>query len=92
MAEPSLEFLGKQIERLQVEMRHARAEIAALRNRVDANEVRIEEVVLMLNELREYMEARFAALDAAIDARFRQVHETMANNLQVLLAAIEARK
>ena len=41
MAEPSLEFLGKQIERLQVEMRHARAEIAALRKRVDANEVRI---------------------------------------------------
>jgi chaperonin cofactor prefoldin len=103
MAEPSLEFLGKQIERLQVEMRHARAEIAALRNRVDANEVRIEEVVLMINELREYVEARFAALEkaiddrfaaleAAIDARFKQVHETMANNLQVLLAAIEARK
>ena len=103
MAEPSLEFLGKQIERLQVEMRHARAEIAALRNRVDANEVRIEEVVLMLNELREYVEARFAALEnaigdrfaaleAAIDARFKQVHETMANNLQVLLAAIDARK
>ncbi len=41
MAEPSLEFLGKQIERLQVETRHARAEIAALRKRVDANEVRI---------------------------------------------------
>ena len=37
MAEPSLEFLGKQIERLQVEMWHAPAEIAALRNRVDAN-------------------------------------------------------
>ena len=103
MAEPSLEFLGKQIERLQVEMRHARAEIAALRNRVDANEVRIEEVVLMLNELREYVEARFSAremvidarfvaMEKAIDARFRQVHETMANNLQVLLAAIEARK
>ena len=92
MAEPSLEFLGKQIERLQVEMRHVRAEIAALRNRVDANEVRIEEVVLMINELREYVEARFVALEAAIDARFKQVHETMANNLQVLLAAIEARK
>jgi chromosome segregation ATPase len=92
MAEPSLEFLGKQMERLQVEMRHARAEIAALRNRVDANEVRIEEVVLMLNELREYMEARFSAMEKAIDARFVQVHETMANNLQVLLAAIEARK
>ena len=94
MAEPSLEFLGKQIERLQVEMRHARAEIAALRNRVDANEVRIEEVVLMLNELREYVEARFIERcdGAAIDARFAQVHETMASNLQVLLAAIEARK
>ena len=50
--------LGKQIERLQVEMRHARAEIAALRNRVDANEVRIEEVVLLINEFREYVEAR----------------------------------
>ena len=69
-----------------------RAEIAALRNRVDANEVRIEEVVLMINELREYVEARFAALEKAIDARFKQVHETMANNLQVLLAAIDARK
>jgi hypothetical protein len=57
MADPLLEFLGKQIERLQVEMRHARAEVAALRNRVDANAVRIEEVVLMLNELREYMKA-----------------------------------
>ena len=93
MAEPSLEFLGKQIERLQVEMRHARAEIAALRNRVDANEVRIEEVVLMLNELREYVEARFAAMEAAaIDARFTQVHETMADNLQILLTAIGAKR
>jgi chromosome segregation ATPase len=92
MAEPSLEFLGKQIERLQVEMRHARAEIAALRNRIDANEVRIEEVVLLLNEMREYMEARFTAMEKSIDARFGQVHETMANNLQVLLAAIEAKK
>jgi hypothetical protein len=92
MPDPLLEFLGKQIERLQVEMRHARAEVAALRNRVDANAVRIEEVVLMLNELREYMKARFAAMEAAIEARFAQVHETMANNLQVLLAAIEARK
>jgi predicted nucleic acid-binding Zn-ribbon protein len=92
MAEPSLELLGKQIERLQVEMRHARAEIAALRNRVDANEVRIEEVVLLINELREYMESRLAAMEAAIDARFKQVHETMGSNLQVLLAAIEAKK
>ena len=92
MAEPSLEFLGKQIERLQVEMRHARAEIAALRNRVDANEVRIEEVVLLINEFREYVEARLNAMEAAVDARFAQVHETMASNLQVLLAAIEARK
>jgi predicted nucleic acid-binding Zn-ribbon protein len=89
MAEPSLEFLGKQIEHLQVEMRHARAEIAALRNRVDANEVRIEEVVLMLNELRAYIEARFAAMEKAMDARFAQVHETMAANLQVVLAAIK---
>jgi hypothetical protein len=88
MAEPSLEFFGKQIERLQVEMRHARAEIAALRNRVDANEVRIEEVVLMLTELREYIEARFAA----IDARFAQVHETMASNFQILLAAVKENK
>jgi hypothetical protein len=64
----------------QAERRHARAEIAALRNRVDANWVRIEEVVLLINELREQMEARFA-----------RVHETMAN-LQVLLAAIGARK
>ena len=92
MAEPSLEFLGKQIERLQVEMRHARAEIAALRNRVDANEVRIEEVVLLINEFREYVEARLNAMEAAMDARFAQVHETMASNLQVLLAAIEAKK
>jgi predicted nucleic acid-binding Zn-ribbon protein len=92
MAGPSLEFLGKQIERLQVEMRHARAEIAALRNRVDASEVRIEEVVLLLNELRQYVEARFSGMEKAIDARFAQVHETMANNLQILLTAIEARK
>jgi hypothetical protein len=44
-------------------MRHARSEIAALRNRVDANEVCIEEVVLLINELREQMEARSAAMD-----------------------------
>jgi hypothetical protein len=47
----------------QTEMRHARSEIAALRNRVDANEVCIEEVVLLINELREQMEARSAAMD-----------------------------
>ena len=92
MVEPSLEFLGKQIERLQGEMRHVRAEIAALRNRVDANEVRIEEVVLILNEFREYAEARFTGLERSIDARFEQVHQTMAANMEVLLAAIEGRK
>jgi hypothetical protein len=88
MGEASLEFLGKQMERLQVEMRHIRAEVAALRNRVDASEVRIEEVVLILNEFREQVLARFEA----VDARFVQVHETMATNMQVLLAAIESRK
>lgn len=92
MAEPSLEFLGKQIDRLQVEMRHTRAEIAALRNRVDANEVRIEEVLLLINEFRKYVEARFAAMETSIHARFAQVHETMAANLQVLLAAIKEKK
>ena len=38
------------------------------------------------------MDARLNAMEAAIDARFAQVHETMATNLQVLLAAIEAKK
>ena len=95
MAQPPLEFVGKQIERLQVDIRHARAEIAALRNRVDANEVRIEKVVLILNEFREHVEARFAAAKAhfvAVDARFDQMHKTMATNTEVLLAAIESRK
>jgi hypothetical protein len=54
--------------------------------------VRIEEVVLLINELREQMKARFAAMEAAIDARFAQVRETMVKDMQVLLAAIEARK
>jgi hypothetical protein len=38
------------------------------------------------------MEARFAAMETAIAARFAQVHETMAANLQILVAAIEAKK
>jgi hypothetical protein len=56
------------------------------------NPVRIEEVVLLINELRKQMKARFAAMEATIDARFAQVRETMAKDMQVLLAAMEARK
>ena len=46
----------------------------------------------MLNELREHMEARFSAMEEAIDARFTQVHETMADDLQILLTAIGAKR
>ena len=49
----------------------------------------------LINEFREYVEARSAEMDArfaAIDARFTQVHETMADDLQILLTAIGAKR
>jgi hypothetical protein len=46
----------------------------------------------LINELRKQMKARFAAMEATIDARSAQVRETMVKDMQVLLAAIEARK
>jgi hypothetical protein len=96
MAEPSLEFVGEHVQRLQVEVRQLRAEMIVLRNRVDANAVRIEEVVLLVNEFRLYVGrevmARLAAIERSIDARFAQVHDTMATNMTILLAAIEGLK
>ena len=37
------------------------------------------------------LERRQESFEAAIDARFRQIEQTMATNVQVLLAAIQGR-
>ena len=78
MAEADLTFLGEQIKRMQSDLRHVRAE-----------QLRLEaDVMERLDTFERSVDARFDA----VDARFEQVHRTMAVNLDVLLAAIKGRE
>lgn len=90
MAEPSLEFLASRSSVCK-----SRRGTRAPRSRLCVSgSMRTRSASggrALINEFREYVEARSAKMDvrfAAIDARFAQVHETMANNLQILLTAI----
>ena len=80
MAEPTLQFLGEQIARIQAELRElrgVRADVAHLR--ADIADTR--------TELANRMDVFEAGL-ASVNAQIAQVRETMTTNLEVVLAAI----
>jgi predicted nucleic acid-binding Zn-ribbon protein len=101
MAEPTLQFLGEQIARIQSELRdlrNVRSDVAHLR--AELND-RTEEIHRRIEGLEAAVSERIWGLEAAVgeridslaranNAQFAQVHETMAINLAAVLEAIKA--
>ena len=84
----SLEFLGEQMQRMQSDLRGVRteqtrqeSELQSLGTKIDAVDAKVDRVERKLDN--------FAA---SVDARFDQVHQTMATNLEVMLKAFESGK
>lgn len=94
MADIDLTFLGEQIRRMQADLRRIwnellrhdteltaiRVDVAALR--ADVNDLRAD-----VNDLRADV-SDLKTIRPEMNARFDQVHQTMAANLAVVLAAI----
>jgi len=80
MTEPDFKFLGERIERIQAELRDlrgVRGDVAHLRADV--------------SDRSEAVYERIDNLEKSMDARFEQMHQTMAINLAVLLEAVKIR-
>ena len=96
--EITLALLGEQMRAMQSDIRHVDSELTMIRDkvvRIEVEQVEIREglyagtgenVVRMTR-----LERRIDRLEASLDARFRQIVDTMATNVQVLLAAIQGR-
>jgi predicted nucleic acid-binding Zn-ribbon protein len=83
-----LSFLGEQMTRLQADMRTVKGDVAQLR----ADQARIEgDQAEMRSELHEVRQD-IRHLEASVNARFDQVHQTLTSNTQVLLSAIDGLK
>lgn len=80
MAEPSLEFLGEQIARIQAELRDLRGV------RSDVAHLRAE-----VTDRMDSMHQRIDSLERSIDLQLAQIRQQMTTNLEVVLAAIKAR-
>jgi hypothetical protein len=89
MGEMTLDFLGRQIVDLRGDMHGLHVEMTALKAEMDVLHLYVRtHLIGVQTAVEEYVDKRFAALDASLDARFAQVHETMATNLATVLAAI----
>jgi hypothetical protein len=96
MGEMTLDFLGKQVGKLQTDIRDLRAEMTSLKAEMDGLHAYVAShlaglqvaIETRIDQRIEALEARIDAEAAAVQAQFAQVHETMATNLQAVLAAI----
>ena len=93
--EITLALLGEQMGAMQSDVRRIDSELTMIRDkvmRIEAEQVEIREGLYAAtgeNVVRmTRLERRIDRLEASLDARFRQIEETMATNVQVLLAAI----
>jgi peptidoglycan hydrolase CwlO-like protein len=98
----SLEFLGEQMQRMQTDLRGVRSEqtrqegeLQSLGSKVDALDSKVD----VLDSKIDYVDAKVDRVEkkldnfaASVDARFDQVHQTMATNLEVMLKAFDAGK
>ena len=103
--EVNLTFLGEQMKTMQADMRRIDTQVALIREKmvlIEAEQVELRS--MLINATGEFtlrmiaLERRFDALErrsdrfeASVDARFRQMEETAATNVQILLAAINGR-
>jgi prefoldin subunit 5 len=89
MVEPSLEYLGRQMKEMQASMRDVRRRIDLLEHKIDRIEPYLAAAVA---GLEERLAERLQNEADAVQAQFAQVHETMATNLTMVLAAIGERR
>jgi hypothetical protein len=98
MAEPDLILLGTMVKRLQEDVRTlsddsriVQVEVSALLGRLDALQRRLEAGFEITDDRLKRLEQRMLEVTgefAGIQAHFKHVHETMARNLEIVLAAI----
>ncbi len=91
----SLEFLGEQMLRMRGDMRELRSEQLQLRS----EQVKLESEQTSMRADFRRLEGKVDGLDAKVDrhhsanqAEFKQMRETMALNLEVMLAAFNSRR
>lgn len=91
----SLDFLGEQMLRMQADIRGVRSEqvrldgdLRSLDGKVDRLDAKVDGIAVKVNGVDAKVD-RFAA---SVDARFDQVNQTMALNVEVVLKAFEAQK
>jgi hypothetical protein len=96
--EVTLALLGEQMRAMQSDVRRIDSELTMIRDkvvRIEAEQVEIREGLYAAtgeNVVRmTRLERRIDRLEMSLDARFRQIEETMATNVQVLLTAIQGR-
>jgi|SRR4051812_22535244 hypothetical protein len=91
----NLEFLGEQMLRVQADLRGVRseqvkleseqatmqAEMSAMRGDIGGVDTKVERV-----------DAKIDRFSASVDARFDQVNQTMATNLDIVLKAIDTKR
>jgi hypothetical protein len=98
----SLEFLGEQMVRMRADIRDVRAEQGRLKSeqismRADISGVQTgltgvqAELVDLRGDVRR-IDVKIENLAASVDARFDQVHATMATNLDIVLKAIDGKR
>jgi hypothetical protein len=98
MAEADLILLGTMVKRLQEDVRTlsddsriVQVEVSALLGRLDALQRRVEAGFEITNDRLERLEQRMLEVtgeSAGVQAHFKHVHETMARNVEIVLAAI----
>jgi peptidoglycan hydrolase CwlO-like protein len=91
----SLEFLGEQMLRMQTDVRGVRSEqtrqdgeLQNLGGKIDVVDAKVDAVDAKVDRVEKKLD-NFAA---SVDARFDQVNQTMATNLEVMLKAFDAGK
>jgi chaperonin cofactor prefoldin len=101
MAEDNIDlrFLGQQVQVLQTDVRALRAgeadiktQLLEMRAEMHAKFEQIDARFEQIDARFEQIDARFVSIDrrfASIDVQFKQMAETAALNLQIVLAAIK---
>jgi len=84
----SLEFLGEQMLRMQTDLRGVRSE----QTRQDGELQNLGGKIDVVDAKVDRVEKKLDNFAASVDARFDQVNQTMATNLEVMLKAFDAGK
>jgi hypothetical protein len=84
----SLEFLGEQMLRMQADLRGVRSEQVKL----ESDQANMQAEMQGMRSDLARLDTKLDNFGASVDARFDQVNETMATNLDVVLKAFDAKR